>query len=159
MVLHMFVQFPLLFAIGWLALDFHEPRWLFRANMQGLLGLTVLSTVSGLWMIPAALDMALLSFGVAMLKYSSWILAGALMRNGWQKMETELQCLLLGNLAWMFITVGFLYQTDERRLCVNYLMDDQWLSGRLLVATGVLLGAWASWLVFRVTQPNRPTPL
>ncbi len=152
MVLHMFVQLPVLFAIGWLALDRREPKWLASMNSQGLLGLTVVSAVAAVWMIPIALDMALMSGGVALAKMVSWIAAGALARDSWRRMAAELKCFLLGNLAWMFISVGMLYQTYERRLCVNYLVDDQLLSGRVLVGVGALSGAWACWLVLRATQ-------
>lgn len=154
MVLHMFVQFPALFAIGWLSLSRYQPRWLAAMNSQGLLGLTAVSTVAAVWMIPSALDMALISSGVGLTKAVCWVAAGAIARDSWRRMTAELKCFLLGNLAWMFITVGMLYQTYERRLCVNYLIDDQLLSGRLLVGAGMLAGGWASWLVFRATQSH-----
>lgn len=156
MVLHMFVQFPVLFAIGWLAPIRREPKWLANVNSQGLLGLTLVSAVAAVWMIPTALDMSLMSAWVDAAKVVSWISAGVLTRQGWRKLAVELRCFLLGNLAWMFISAGMLYQTYERRLCVNYLVDEQLLSGRLLVGIGSLAGAWACWLVVKATQSQAP---
>lgn len=153
MVLHMGLQFPALFFLGWWAWR-REPRALAAINAHGLLTLSVVLTVSALWMIPTALDLALMSPTLALFKALSWMLAGALVRHAWPRMALELRGFMLGNVAWMFISVGMLYQTLERRLCVNYLVDDQSLTGRLLVVFGGVLGAWATWMVFRAAQTD-----
>lgn len=154
MVLHMFVQLPALYAVGWMVSNRSPPKWVTSMNSQGMLGLVVILAVSAVWMIPTALDMALTSTSVSTIKVFSWVVAGSLARYSWKAMAVELKCFLLGNLAWMFLSVGMLYQSTERRLCVNYLVDDQLQSGRLLVALGFVLGARATWLVFQVTQPS-----
>lgn len=82
MALHMLVQLPLLLAAGWAAAAWW-PRWpaawAMRFDAQGLASATFASAVLAFWMIPAALDAALLAPAVATLKFLSWWLAGLLL--------------------------------------------------------------------------------
>lgn len=143
MSLHMLVQFPLLLAAGWA-----WGRWLpaqlgSALDAHGLLGATLASCVLAFWMIPAALDLALLSAPMAAAKYFSWLLAGALLAWGRQRLGAVVACFFLGNAAWMTATAGLLYREAERQLCVNYLVDDQLITGNGLVVTAWALGALA----------------
>ena len=142
MLLHMLVEFPALLASGWVV-----ARWRRAAasdfDEQGLLCITALLCVSAFWMIPAALDMSLLSAPVQFAKLASWWLCGAVLARSAQRLSPESQIFLFGNLAWMFATAGLLYQDAEQRLCVNYLIDDQLWTGRALVGLAVVLGAAA----------------
>lgn len=142
MLLHMFVEFPLLIASGW-ALASGLRLCTHRIDAHGLAGVTVSSAVAVFWMIPAALDASLLSSPVQGAKLLSWWLAGAFLGLSWPSLVDETKVFLFGNLAWMSATVGLLYQSTERRLCANYLFDDQQLTGSALVALSVVLGALA----------------
>ena len=74
MALHMLVEFPLLLASGWAIARLaarHVPTDAFDA--LGLLGVAVVSCVSAFWMIPAALDLALLHEPMRSAKLASWI--------------------------------------------------------------------------------------
>ena len=142
MLLHMLVEFPLLLASGWMA----ARPWRARAggfDPQGLLCMTVVLCVSAFWMIPLALDMSLLSVPVQGAKLASWWLCGAVLAISGPRLSPEARVFLLGNLAWMWATAGLLYQDQEQRLCVNYLIDDQLWTGRALVTLAVALGALA----------------
>ena len=144
MALHMLVEFPLLLASGWAAARLaarHVPTDAFDA--LGLLGVAVVSCVSAFWMIPAALDLALLNEPMRWAKLASWIAAGALLARAWPKLGDEIAVFFLGNLAWMFATAGLLYREAEIRLCVSYLAEDQRWTGNGLVALAVALGALA----------------
>lgn len=143
MSLHMLVEFPLLLAAGW-ARGRCLPRKLYsRLDAQGLLGATVVSCVLAFWMIPAALDLALLSPAVAAAKYVSWLGAGAVLAWGRHRLGAVVGCFFLANAAWMTATAGLLYREADARLCVNYLVSDQLLAGDGLLATSLLLGGAA----------------
>lgn len=144
MSLHMLLEFPALLAIGWW-LGRHWP-WpgLARFDVQGLLAATLASCVFAFWMIPAALDLALLSGGFAAAKYASWLAAGALLAWSRERLSPVVAAFFLGNAAWMLATAGLLYRDAEAQLCVNYLIDDQLVTGAGLLAWAFLLGAIAA---------------
>ena len=139
MALHMLVQFPLLMASGWLAARLTGLAPLRRLDAHGLLGLTAAACVAAFWMIPAALDLSLLSPVANVAKYVSWWLAGALLAPSWAQMRVELAAFFLGNVAWMLATVGLLFREAEARLCVNYLIDEQLVTGNGLLLFAVML--------------------
>lgn len=149
MPLHMLLQFPLLLIAGACAarlLTRARPElgaaWS-RLDGQGLLGLVTLSGVAALWMVPAALDAALMQPGIAAWKYGSWWVAGATTALAWPRMAAPLRLFLFGNLAWMLFTAGALYADAEQRLCVSYRVDEQSLTAIGLYAMGALLVAAA----------------
>jgi hypothetical protein len=148
MGLHMVLQFPLLLAAGWAAAAWwpaRATRLLARVDVNGLASATLASLVAAFWMIPAALDLALLELHVAWLKYLSWIVAGLLLGQGWRRLSPELAAFFCGNAAWMLLTAGLLYRDAETRLCVSYLIDEQAASGNGLFAWGLALGAATLW--------------
>lgn len=160
MPLHMLVQFPLLLVAGACAARLScaarpdlGATWS-RLDAQGLLGLVTLSGVAALWMVPAALDAALMQPGVAAWKYASWWIAGAATALAWPRMAVPLRLFLLGNLAWMLFTAGALYAETGQRLCVSYGIDDQlWTAAGLHAAALALIVAGISSLA---TGPCRP---
>jgi hypothetical protein len=145
MALHMLVEFPLLLAGGWAIARLAARRHVLTDAFDalGLLGVAVVSCVSAFWMIPAALDLALLHEPMRWAKLASWMLAGALLARSWARLGDEIAVFFLGNLAWMFATAGLLYREAESRLCVSYLAEDQLWTGNGLVALAVALGALA----------------
>jgi hypothetical protein len=84
MALHMLVQFPALLASGWGAARLAGVAPMRRLDAHGLLGLTAASCVAAYWMVPAALNLSLLSPAVNVAKYLSWWLAGACFGSSWQ---------------------------------------------------------------------------
>jgi len=147
MSLHMLLEFPVLLALGWWLGRRRRRSWqgLARFDAQGLLGAAAASCVFAFWMIPAALDLALLSPGMAAAKYLSWIAAGALLAWGRERLSPVVAAFFLGNTAWMLATAGLLYRDAETQLCVNYLIDDQLLTGAGLLAWALALGALAAY--------------
>jgi hypothetical protein len=154
MSLHMAMELPLLLACGWFIAGTLRRRGplLDLVDDGGLLVATTASCVLALWMVPAALDRAVLEPGVAGLKYAMWIGAGALLRAARPRLTPIIQAFFLGNAAWMTITAGLLYLDAEQQLCVNYLVDDQQVTGWSLVGWGGALGAWALWAVRPLLQ-------
>jgi len=158
MSLHMAVQLPLLLLCGWLIAGTAPRRWpaLDRVNAGGLLAATAASCVLALWMVPVALDTAVLEPGVAWLKYAMWIGAGALLCSSRARITPVIQAFFLGNAAWMTITAGLLYLDAEQQLCVNYLVDDQQATGWALVGWGAALGAGALAALRPLLDSERP---
>ncbi len=149
MSLHMLLEFPALLGLGWwLARRLPWPA-LARIDAQGLFSATAASCVFAFWMIPAALDLALLSGGFAAAKYASWTVAGALLAWSRERLSPVVTAFFLGNAAWMLATAGLLYRDAETQLCVNYLIPDQLVTGAGLLAWAVALGV----LVFVKLRP------
>lgn len=145
MLPHMLLEFPMLLVAGACAgalVQAQGCRWPARLgpiDRSGLLGCTTLLVVSAIWMLPSALDLALLEPEWAWFKYLSWWGTGALLALGRERRPPAVTLFMLGNLAWMSATVGGIYQTVESRLCVSYLPDEQVWTGRGLVVVAVLL--------------------
>jgi hypothetical protein len=150
MATHMLLEFPLLIASGWFvagALPVACPR-LERMDIldaHGLLTVCFASCALAFWMIPTAVDLALLSEPVRWAKYLSLWLTGLLLSRSRRRLSVELEVFLAGMLAWMMATAGMIYQTLPQRLCVSYLHDDQRWTGVGLVAAAMLLGGAVLW--------------
>jgi hypothetical protein len=146
MTRHMLLEFPLLLIAGALvghALDERFRTPIERCNRLGLLGFVFASLVLTYWMIPAALDAALLNGWVAAGKYASLVLGGVLLRSSFRVAPLPLQAFFVGNFAWMTATIGLIYQSAPQQLCLNYLPEAQWSAGEAIVAAAVIAGC--SW--------------
>ncbi|WP_129648938.1 hypothetical protein [Peristeroidobacter agariperforans] len=160
MLLHMLLEFPLLFLSGAAAAALMVSyaggtAWVIeKIDYRGLTAITLVLCVSAYWMIPASLDNSLLQPGVALAKYASWWFAGWMLALSWRRMSEVLRMFMLGNLCWMFGSVGSLFQVSESRLCVNYLFGDQQMTGRALVGVAVSLAAL---LIYRAHEYSRRT--
>lgn len=153
MLLHMLLEWPLLFAAGWAAHGLLARPWMqaLRAlDWHGWNGATFVSCVAVFWMLPSAIDAALLDPAMAAAKYSSWWLAGAVMAGSWRRLDAEVLLFFVGNLAWMTATAGMLYLDTPARLCVSYLIDDQRWTGTGLIVLALALG-WVA--LRRVLRP------
>lgn len=142
MARHMLLQFPLLVAIGVALGASFPPRWhrvIDTCNAHGATGLLFASLVLGFWMLPRTLDLAVQVPAMALAKYTSLLLAGVALRWSWPAAGTIVQLFFVGNGAWMSATAGLLYQSLPQRLCTVYLLDQQVIAGRGLVATAVLV--------------------
>jgi hypothetical protein len=153
MTLHMLLQFPLLLLAGACAASL-SPRGPHRAwarvDAHGLTSAVTVSCVAAYWMIPAALDAALLDPVVNLLKYASWWLGGAALASAWTRMRAGVRLFFLGNAGWMYASAGLMYQEAETRLCVSYLFDQQRWTGWGLVTVACLMGLAAVWSWLRV---------
>lgn len=159
MLLHMLVEFPLLFAAGWAMqrLCLRRPamqrlaRSMVLLDWHGWSGAALATVVTVAWMLPTLLDLALLEPTVAAAKYASWWIAGWMLAGSLRRMDPELLLFLVGNIAWMMASAGMLYIDAPARLCVNYLQDDQRQTGIALVLVALVLGALA---LRQLVRPN-----
>ncbi|ODS90387.1 hypothetical protein [Comamonas sp. SCN 65-56] len=171
MFTHMVVELPLLFAIGWWLAPVRTgtgPAWLRQVNALGLSGFTLALAISTVWMLPLALDAAVLEPAVGLAKVVSVVLSGWLVRLSLRAASVVVQSFFVINWAWMTATAGVLYQEAPQRLCSTYLLGDQTWTGIGLVAlTVVVIAIWMT-LAFRTgprgaartaVNNHRPTPL
>lgn len=151
MARHMGLELPGLFILGWFAATFAKPRFtsaLKRWNTNGLPGLVFALLATGFWMLPAALDRAVLNDAMAMAKVTSLVLAGLFAGASWTRAGLVIQAFFVLNWFWMTLAAGLLYQDAPQQLCSVYLADQQGAAGRVLVAWALAgLGLWLAGLV------------
>ncbi|MER1968817.1 hypothetical protein [Castellaniella sp. GW247-6E4] len=158
---HMLVQIPLLVLTGvcaeqaWRAWrdraprgvsDGPRPAWSY--NEYGMPGLLLVSLVGACWMVPKALDDALVDWRVAAFKVLGLPLAGWILRASLRRSNTVVKLFFLGNFCWMSAIVGLIYQDQPVRLCNAYLQDDQAWTGMGLIALSIILPT--AWLLARI---------
>lgn len=153
MTRHMALELPALFAIGWLAAAvlWPRPRAPFSAwNPAGLPALLAASAIVAFWMLPVALDAAVLSPAMSLIKVASLLAAGLLTGSAWQRAGLVMQAFFLFNGVGMTLTAGLLYQAADQQVCSVYLADQQQAAGQALVAWAVgVLGVWMACLIRR----------
>lgn len=143
MFTHMVLQLPLLVFAGVFAGRRMSGPMTARIAAFDALGLSsalMVIVTSFAWMIPSALDLALLSPAVNLLKFVSLWASGFLLGTALRRLTLGIETFLLGNVGWMLATAGLLYMDATTRLCVNYLFDEQRAAGIGLMAMAVLLG-------------------
>jgi hypothetical protein len=152
MFLHMLVELPLLVAIGaWAAT--HAPRggpaWFAAIDASGLTGFTFAVCVSAFWMLPIALDAAVLVPVIGVAKIASLVLAGALATLSFRRARAAVQAFFVLNWVWMTSVAGAVYQQAPERLCNTYVQGDQAWTGMGLVALAIVATVAWMWLAFR----------
>lgn len=165
MALHMLLEFPVLVAAGACACALWRRRMRARRlrrvlaglDWRGLASATLANCVALAWMVPAALDAALIHGEVAALKTASWWLVGWTLADGWRRLDGEALLFFTGNLGWMTGTAGLLYVEAPERLCVSYLQADQAQAGIGLVVAACVVGALGLHGALRSdASPTRP---
>jgi hypothetical protein len=146
MARHMGIELPALFLVGWIAGSSIGDR-LMRAlapwNAHGLPVFVLALFTMGFWMIPAALDAAVLHGSMATLKVLTVGTAGLLLRTSWSSAEAGVQGFFVLNWFWMTLAAGLLYQDAAQQLCSVYLVDQQGPAGQAMVIWALIgLGAW-----------------
>ena len=158
MFTQMLVQIPLIFLaaacwsarIRWPA----DARWI-RWNAQGAPGLLFSAFILAYWMTPIALDRAAADSLCEALKIASVAAAGISATISWRLGSGVAHAFYVGNMVWMTITAGMLYQESTERLCNAYLWDDQAVTGQVLVGVSVILAV--TWmLTFAGRNLRRP---
>lgn len=155
MALHMVVQMPLLVAAGWLIasrLGFGRS-WLDRWNAYGLAGVAAVVVATAFWMLPVALDRAVLDPVFDVVKVISLLGLGAVMHHSAGRMPIVAQLFALGYALPMMALSGAFFATTDRRLCSVYGLETQIATGKGLVVLAVALGA--AWAVYQAAEHSR----
>lgn len=146
MARHMGLELPGLFILGWFATTCAGRRLTHAIkdwNAHGLPGMMLALLISAFWMLPAALDRAVLNDAMAMAKVASLVLAGLLAGASWTSAGLVIQAFFVLNWFWMTLAAGLLYQEAPQQLCSVYLADQQNAAGRALVGWALAgLGLW-----------------
>lgn len=148
MALHMLVQIPLLVLAGYglsAALPARFRQTLQSFNAHGVTGWALASLVLAFWMLPRALDAAVVDAWTDAAKFSALLLAGAALRGSWAASRPVIPLFFIGNWAWMTATAGLLYVEAPQRLCNAYLLGDQSITGYGLIVAAVLLPLLWGW--------------
>lgn len=155
MVRHMAIELPLLLALGIVAavLSGGNAHAFARWNQRGLPGLVAATAITSYWMLPVALDLAVLDPRWSAAKVASMIVAGFAWRVSWPRAGVVLQAFFVINWSAMTLVAGLLYQDAPQQLCSVYLADQQGAAGRALVVFAVAgLAAWMVSLIRRLAR-------
>lgn len=146
---HMLVQMPLLAAAGFLAAcGLHPVR---RDQLRHLVGgpwplvLTAMFA-SSYWMLPRALDAALVDNWAELAKFGSLpLLVGAPLALAWERLGTIARGFIWTNYVSMLAVLGWLYMVAPVRVCNSYLGSDQYDAGLWMV--GLAVAGFLGWLI------------
>lgn len=144
---HMVVQMPLLVLAGWLTMS-AWPRsathsFMAPWNIYGLNGFFLTLVILTYWMLPSAIDRAVVLPHADALKLVTLFVAGALSKNAIDQSPTVLQLFFLALTVSMLIWLGFYFLTTELRLCNAYSLASQISTGWGLIGLGIASGcAW-----------------
>ena len=144
MAWHMVFQMPLLVAAGALAARaLPAPglpgKWV-SFNLFGLTGFMAAQGVIAYWMLPSAIDRAVVDPAFDVLKLLTLFASGMLLRNAFQRAPMALQLFFIGYWVSMMCWLGIYFATTDLRLCNAYSLESQLTTGWGLLALGLLLG-------------------
>jgi hypothetical protein len=144
MVWHMAIQMPLLLLIGWLCATRYSGlsriRWWNTYNQQGLTGMLLASFVLAYWMLPIAIDQALVRYSSDLIKIISLIVCGAILRDFFYRAHRVIQLFFLGYTLSMLAWLGIYFTSTDLRLCNAYSLESQAQAGRALLGLAIFLG-------------------
>jgi hypothetical protein len=148
MVWHMAVQLPLLLLTGWLVGKnfsvWFKSAWLATYNYQGLTSMLVVSIALAYWMLPLAIDRALVHHSFDALKIVSLIICGAMLYDFFYRGHWIIQLFFLGYALPMLAWLGVYCISADVRLCNAYSLESQVQTGKALLGLSVFFGA--AWL-------------
>ncbi len=144
MARHMLIQIPLLVVLGYFSVQGLNSRWpaaSLHLNAHGITGLLLVMLVNAFWMLPTALDLAVIDPRVDAIKAATLVLGGAALNFSWRAAGVVIQAFFLGNWCAMEILAGLLYQEASQPLCSAYLVNDQVDAGvgMVILATAISL--------------------
>ena len=144
MAWHMVFQMPLLVAAGALAARaLSAPRlpgqWI-NFNLFGLTGFMAAQSIIAYWMLPSAIDRAVVNPLFDVLKLLTLFVSGMLLRDAFQRAPRALQLFFIGYWVSMMCWLGIYFATTDLRLCNAYSRESQTVTGWGLLALGLLLG-------------------
>jgi hypothetical protein len=162
MTLHMLVQMPLLLAAGaWLMARLDpEVKAGARFDMQGLASFSFCLVVASYWMLPSAIDRAVLEPGFDAIKVVSLLACGAMLRQAVMRAPPVVRLFFLGYILQMMLWLGLYWAFTEERLCNVYSLATQQQAGMGLAALAAAAGAVLVWRLARsvASRPEAADP-
>lgn len=157
---HMLVQIPLLAASGILACRLLPQSWQDKllVVMGGAIPCVLLALfASSYWMLPRALDAALshpLAEGAKFISLP--FLVGLPLALAWKRLSIIGRGFVWTNFISMLAVLGWLYIAAPVRVCNNYLVNQQEITGWRMVELALIIFLW--WLSTLFIGGN-PSPL
>jgi cytochrome c oxidase assembly factor CtaG len=147
MAWHMVFQMPLLVLAGALAHAAWPPRFGARTlarlsafNQYGLTGFMAAQVIIAYWMLPMALDRAVVQPPFDALKLLTLFISGLLLADAFKRAPNVLQLFFMGYWVPMMCWLGIYFATTELRLCNAYSLQSQVATGWGLLVLGLVLG-------------------
>ena len=144
MAWHMVVQMPLLVLGGWLAARATPPFSMLRRlapfNQFGMTGFMAAQVMTAYWMLPLAIDRAVVLPLFDALKLFTLFVSGMLLADAFKRAPLALQLFFIGYWISMMAWLGIYLATTDLRLCNAYSLQGQVKTGWGLLALGLLLG-------------------
>jgi hypothetical protein len=159
MAWHMVVQAPLLVLGGWISMSAvthtRAARLLTPWNRYGLTGFFAAQAIVAYWMLPLAIDRAVVLPHADLLKVVTLFACGLLLRHSFARSPAVLQLFFVGYTVSMMTWLGVYFATTELRLCSAYSLQSQADAGRGMVLLGFALGcAWLIGVFYRQHMIN-----
>ncbi|MEB0020344.1 hypothetical protein [Actimicrobium sp. CCI2.3] len=159
MVWHMAIQMPLLVLAGWCAMRALSQQrslyWLAPWNRYGLTGFITALVILAYWMLPLAIDRAVVLPQADLLKLLTLFIAGFLLQHSFSCSPAALQLFFVGYMVSMMTWLGSYFITTDLRLCNAYSLETQVQTGWAIAAIGIGLGAlWVGSALLRIRNSN-----
>ena len=165
MLWHMAVQMPLLIFAGWLLMASGTPlpvagitmrtsqqtpmqtntqinpqgiEW----NVYGLTGFLFSFITITYWMLPSAIDRAVVLPSADVMKLMSLLACGVSLRHSSARAPALIQLFFLGNFLAMMLWLGSYFLQTDLRLCNAYSLQSQINTGWCLIAWGLGIGVF-----------------
>ena len=163
MAWHMVFQMPLLVLGGWLAARaFPRLNWLQLLagfNAFGLTGFMAAQVIIAYWMLPLAIDRAVVLPLIDALKLITLFVSGMLLADAFKRAPAAMQLFFMGYWVSMMCWLGVHFATTGLRLCNAYSLQSQVSTGWGLLMLGISLSlAWAAglWRTVMTRDEERP---
>jgi hypothetical protein len=151
MAWHMVFQMPLLVVGGWFMFSRASDRqdnsksatWLDAVasfNQFGLTGFLLVTVAFSYWMLPLALDKAIVQPVADLVKITTLLLSGVVLRESFRRAPVVVQLFFMAYWSSMLVWLGAYFITTELRLCNVYSLETQYTAGKGLVALGISVG-------------------
>jgi len=154
MLWHMAVQMPMLVAAGSLLMRSAPTAGLLDRftgwNAFGLTGFIAAQGIIAYWMLPLAIDRAVVLPATDVLKIVSLLACGALLARAFARSVAVVQLFFLGYAVSMLGSLGLYLLGTNRRLCNAYSLESQFSAGvSMLILASALAIAWTGFTLRR----------
>ena len=156
MVWHIVVQMPMLVAGGWLSMRILSGKLILRTldvwNRYGLTGFVGAQAIAAYWMLPVAIDRAVVLPQSDVLKVLTLFACGAMLGHSFERAPAVIQLFFVGYSVSMLAWLGIYISTTDLRLCNAYSLESRTAAGRAIAMLGITLGC--IWLVEPFAGPT-----
>jgi len=112
-------------------------------------GILLFGFAMAYWMLPRAMDEALVMPGMEIFKFVSLpLLAGVPLRDSWKKLGDTGKNATIGVFSILFYLMGWVYLKASEQLCNSYLLVDQITLGWGFLLTAFAMTAYLLYIAF-----------